>query len=118
MVVLLEPFTEVDPNLLGRARVEPLPAELVEDERATRPKQLGDLRERGRKVLDVMQRTARDNRVEETWPGQSLDRRPAEDGAVGRFRIHREHVVPRGRQPPRQLTGATSHLEHPTRRRR
>jgi hypothetical protein len=90
---------------------------LVEDEPAGRPQERRDLVERARKVRDVMERETGDDGVERVGVGELLQRRGAEEVARGRVGVDRHHVVSSFGEGARQVTAATAHLEHSSRRR-
>ncbi len=99
---------------LGRHRLKPVPCELVDDQRATQ--QTDKLVERDAEVVEVVERHARDNRVEGLRLGEGLDRRPPEDVAVGRLGIDRDDVVAGSRQRIRERALAATDLEYAARR--
>ena len=76
---------------LRRHRLEAVPRELVDYQRATQ--QTDKLVERDAEVVEVVERHARNDRVEGPRLGEGLDRRPSEDVALGRLGIDRDDVV-------------------------
>ena len=111
IVVLRSPLGRVQVVLLGRLLVEQVPAELVQDQHALGREQPAQLVEDGVEIVDMVQREARDDRVERAGLVQLLDRRPPEDRPVRSLRVHRDHVVARHVQRESQLAAAAAHFE-------
>ena len=72
--------------------------------------------ERDAEVVEVVERHARNDRVEGPGLGEGLDRRPSEDVALGRLGIDRDDVVAGSRQRIRERALAATDLEYAARR--
>lgn len=94
---------------LGGHRLEPVPGELVEDQRAV--EKADELVQHAAEVLDVVERATGDNRVERAGIVERLDRGPPEDPPIGSIRVDGEQLVALGVQPARELAVAAAHLE-------
>jgi hypothetical protein len=66
---------------------------LVEDEATSRPKQARDLRNRARKVEDVMQRPTCHDRIEALAGLEFFERHGLKELTFGRVRIDGDHPV-------------------------
>ena len=87
VAVLLAPILEVDADQAGGVSVESLPGEVVDDEDARGSEHGCDPVERQSEIMEVMERPARDSRVERPGLGQTLDGCPSKQRALRSFRI-------------------------------
>ena len=95
--------------------VEPVEGVLDDDRPPSRHEQALQLRERASEVCDVMQRSARDDRVEACRIGELLERDGLEDRALGCGRIDRDDPVAEIVRRSRESAIAASDLEYPRR---
>ena len=92
--------------------VDDVPGVLVEQEPPAGREQPRDLLDRGREVVDVVQRAVGDDRVERARVGEVLEAHALEQLAVRRPRVDRQHVVAAPRHRLGQRTAAAADLEH------
>jgi hypothetical protein len=118
VLVLVTPLLQVDADLPGRASIEALPGELVENENAVGSKERHDPVESSVELADVVQRATCDHRLERARLLELLDRRASENLAIRCIRVDREYFVTRRGKLGRQLTVAAADLEHTGGRRR
>ena len=114
--MLAAPVVHGEAVLPSRGLVEQVPAELVDDQDAVQ--QPPKLVETVVEVVDVMERERGDDRIEGAWLLELLDRRPAEDRAVGRLGVDSHDLVAGGVERESQLAVPAADLEHAARRRR
>jgi len=73
--------------------VEPFEGVLDDDQPAARPEQAPQLGESAGETVNVMERPARDDRVEPRWIGEFLERDSLKDRTLRRGRIDRDDPV-------------------------
>ena len=95
--------------------VEPVEGVLDDDRPPSRHEQALQLRERATEVGNVVQRPARDDRVEARRVGEFLERYGLEDRPLGRGRIDRDDPVAEIVRRSRESAIAASDLEYPRR---
>ncbi len=116
--MLRAPVVEVDVIARGGLLVEQVPPELVHDQHAVGSKQLTQLVEDGVEIVEVMEREARQDRVEGAWLVELLDRRLPEDRSLRSLGIHCNDVIAGPGQSKSRLSAATPDFEDPSGRRR
>lgn len=114
---VVEPPGDVEGELLaevpvGGVRIHALPGELDEDEASARPQSALYALDRGIEIVDVVERAAGDDGVEDGGLVELLQGRLLEDRSLGSTGVDRKHGVSRFGEAERELAGATPDLEH------
>lgn len=97
----------------GGALVDPVECVLVYQQSAPRPQKPGDPIEATRKILDVMQRPTRNDRVKRILVLEVLKRDPAKNRSARCLGVDGNHSMPGSRHCPRELAGSASDLQDP-----
>jgi hypothetical protein len=111
----LAPALQVPPR---RGLVEQLEGMLVHDELPAGAEQRVDPVERRVELVHVVERPARDDRIERPGVVELGKRRAAKDRPVGGARIDRDDVVTGAVHAPGEVAAPAADLEHARRRRR
>ena len=93
--------------------IDPIPAELLNNQIPVRLEQAGNPFERRVEVLEVVKRVDRYRRLEGPRLVKLLERGATEDWPFGSLGVDSENAVPSGVDCLRQSTGAAADLEHP-----
>ena len=117
IVVLRSPLGWLPIVLLGRPLVDQVPAELVQDHHALGCEQPAQLVEDAVEIVDVVQREAREHRVEWARLVQVLDRHLPEDWSFRCLGIDRDDLVAGRVQREGKLAAAAADFEDPSWRR-
>ncbi len=100
---------------VGGRLVEKIPSKLVQYEDAPRSQRVGYFVENGRQISNVVQRPARDDRIEGTVSVEFLDGHAMENSALGRFGVYRRDHMAGGVERERQFASPAADLEHASR---
>jgi len=105
-----------DPKPLGRASVELVPCELVNNDSTTREEKAANLIEDNSKAPDVVQREARNCDIETPTFIEIFDPTAAKDATGRGLRIDCDDVIPSPVQCSRKPTVSASYFQDASRR--
>jgi hypothetical protein len=101
---------------VGGSRIHPLPGKVDEDQAPVGSHETLNALDRGIEIVDVVERAARDDRVEDSRLVKLLQGRLPEDRPLRSLGVDRDHVVSRFGDVESELAGTAPDLEHAGRR--